>query len=202
MNNDETLIDLMRHGEPVGGKKYRGQIDDPLSDKGWEQMRSVVNGHKPWDMIIASSLSRCADFAREVSSQHNIVMEADERFKEIGFGDWEGSTAEELMKSDQEILLRFWKDPVNNTPPGAEAVTDFQSRIIAAWEDVLERYHGKHILIISHAGVMRMILRHVLNMSLDSMFRIEVPIASISRIRVHGRQDEALPRLVFHSGAL
>lgn len=202
MNSEETLIDLMRHGEPVGGKRYRGQIDDPLSDKGWEQMRLAVNGHKPWDMIIASSLSRCADFAREVSGEHNIAMETDERFMEIGFGDWEGSTAEELMKTDQEILLRFWKDPVNNTPPGAEAVTDFQLRIVTAWRDVLERYHGKHILIISHAGVMRMILRHVLNMSLDSMFRIEVPIAGISRVRVHGKQDDALPRLVFHAGKL
>jgi len=30
-----TTIDLLRHGEPVGGKRYRGQIDDPLSEKGW-----------------------------------------------------------------------------------------------------------------------------------------------------------------------
>ena len=34
-----TRIDLIRHGEPVGGRRYRGQIDDPLSEKGWKQMR-------------------------------------------------------------------------------------------------------------------------------------------------------------------
>jgi alpha-ribazole phosphatase len=29
-----TTLDLMRHGEPVGGRRYSGQIDDPLSEKG------------------------------------------------------------------------------------------------------------------------------------------------------------------------
>ena len=27
-----TTLDLMRHGEPAGGHKYRGQLDDPLSE--------------------------------------------------------------------------------------------------------------------------------------------------------------------------
>ena len=54
-----TLIDIIRHGEPVGGKRYRGQIDDPLSEKGWQQMRDAVAGHNPWDVIISSPLARC-----------------------------------------------------------------------------------------------------------------------------------------------
>jgi alpha-ribazole phosphatase/probable phosphoglycerate mutase len=37
-----TTLDLLRHGESVGGRKYRGQTDDPLSEKGWAQMRDVV----------------------------------------------------------------------------------------------------------------------------------------------------------------
>ena len=37
-----TLIDMIRHGEPVGGRRYRGQIDDPLSEKGWRQMWAAV----------------------------------------------------------------------------------------------------------------------------------------------------------------
>jgi len=33
----------MRHGEPVGGRAYRGHsIDDPLSEKGWQQMWDAV----------------------------------------------------------------------------------------------------------------------------------------------------------------
>ena len=69
-----TTIDLIRHGEPVGGRKYRGQIDDPLSDKGWAQMREAVGDHRPWDVIISSSLSRCLDFARELGQRSWIAM--------------------------------------------------------------------------------------------------------------------------------
>ncbi|MHB1590203.1 MAG: histidine phosphatase family protein [Sulfuricella sp.] len=37
-----TTIDLIRHGEPVGGRRYRGRTDDPLSEKGWNQMWTAV----------------------------------------------------------------------------------------------------------------------------------------------------------------
>ena len=41
----ETTIDLIRHGEPVGGRAYRGHnIDDPLSDKGWQQIANDDKG--------------------------------------------------------------------------------------------------------------------------------------------------------------
>ena len=67
-----TTLDLLRHGEPVGGSRYRGQTDDPLSDKGWAQMRDAVGDVHPWDHIITSPLSRCSDFAHELAARHNI----------------------------------------------------------------------------------------------------------------------------------
>ena len=95
-----TTIDLIRHGEPVGGRKYRGQINDPLSDRGWMQMREAVADQSPWDIIISSTLSRCLDFARELGQRSGIDVKADSRLMEIGFGEWEGRSAMEL---EQEI---------------------------------------------------------------------------------------------------
>ncbi|MDH5183522.1 MAG: alpha-ribazole phosphatase [Gammaproteobacteria bacterium] len=197
-----TTIDLIRHGEPVGGRRYRGQIDDPLSDKGWQQMRNAVADHHPWDQIISSSLSRCSEFAEEVAQRHDLPLQLDERLMEIGFGSWEGRTAEELMENDAETLKNFWSDPVNYRPEGAEALTDFRDRIIAGWNDVLTQHAGKHLLIVGHAGMMRMIIRHVLDMPLERMFRLSVPNAGITRIRIDGEGDTALPQLVFHAGQL
>ena len=42
MRSNPTVIDLIRHGEPEGGKRYRGQIDHPLSATGWQQMWDAV----------------------------------------------------------------------------------------------------------------------------------------------------------------
>ncbi len=114
-----TTIDLIRHGEPVGGKRYRGQIDDPLSEKGWQQMWVAVGEHHPWDVIVTSTLSRCRDFAEALGERHGIPVETDARLMEIGFGEWEGRTAAELLAEDPQRLQRFWSDPLNHTPPGA-----------------------------------------------------------------------------------
>jgi alpha-ribazole phosphatase/probable phosphoglycerate mutase len=197
-----TTIDLIRHGEPVGGRKYRGQIDDPLSEKGWSQMREAIADHCPWDSIISSSLSRCSAFAEELAQRHQRPLSIDERLMEIGFGEWEGATASELMEQQADILMKFWSDPVNNTPPGAETLTAFRDRVIAAWNDILQNHANQHVLLVGHAGMMRMIIRHVLDMPLDKMFRIQVSNACISRIQIDGLGEEALPRLLFHDGSL
>jgi alpha-ribazole phosphatase/probable phosphoglycerate mutase len=197
-----TTIDLIRHGEPVGGRKYRGQIDDPLSDKGWRQMREAVADHNPWDVIISSTLSRCIEFAQELGQRHAIEVIAEPRFIEIGFGEWEGRTASELIEEDADQVHRFLTDPLNNTPPDAETLHEFEARIIGAWNDVLQQYAGQHVLLVGHAGMMRMILRHVLEMPLERMFRIQVANAAISRIRVESTGGEAFPRLLFHDGRL
>jgi len=197
-----TTIDLIRHGEPIGGRKYRGQIDDPLSDKGWAQMREAVGDHRPWDVIISSSLSRCLDFARELGQRSGIDMKAESRLVEIGFGEWEGRTTSELEQEEPGQVQRFLNDPLNNTPPGAETLAEFETRVIGAWNDVLQQHYGQHVLLVGHAGMMRMIMCHVLDMPIDRMYRIQVANASITRIRVEGKGANAFSRLLFHDGNL
>ena len=197
-----TTIDLIRHGEPVGGRKYRGQIDDPLSDKGWAQMRKAVADYSSWDVIISSTLSRCIDFARELGQRTGIDVKAESRLMEIGFGEWEGRTASELEQEDPGQVQRFLSDPLNNTPPGAETLPEFETRIIGAWNDVLQQHYGQHVLLVGHAGMMRMIIRHVLDMPIERMYSIQVANAAITRIRVEGKGANVFPRLLFHDGQL
>lgn len=197
-----TTVDLMRHGEPVGGKKYRGQLDDPLSETGWRQMREAVGEHRPWDRIVASSLSRCADFASELAQRHGLPLHLEPRLKEIGFGEWEGFTPEQLMAEDPQRLFRFWSDPVNHIPPGAETLRDFEQRVIAAWDALLQQHPGEHLLLIGHAGMIRMIVRHVLEMPLENLFRLRVDLAGFTRIEIEHRDGRYLPRLLFHGGRL
>jgi len=193
-----TTVDLMRHGEPVGGRRYRGQLDDPLSDKGWRQMRRAVAGDAPWDLLISSPLRRCLEFAQELSRRRGLALEVEERVKEVGFGAWEGRTAEQVAAHDPDILQRFWRDPVRERPPGAESLPAFRGRVVAAWTDALARHAGRHILIVGHAGVIRMVLSEVLGMPPIHLFRIQVPNAGITRLQVQGEGEAALPRLMFH----
>lgn len=197
-----TTIDLIRHGEPEGGPKYRGQSDDPLCERGWAQMQQAVGEHHPWDVIVTSSLRRCCDFARSLATRHGIPLEVDARWMELGFGEWEGRTAKEIMASDSERLTRFWSDPIQHAPPGGERLETFRERVVGAWNDMLARHAGRHVLVVAHAGTIRMVTSHALDMPLTRLFRLHVPYAGITRVRVDVNGAGPLPRLIFHAGQL
>ena len=146
----KTVIDLLRHGDVQGGRKYRGQLDDPLSELGWKQLRSTTNKKQNWQHIITSPLKRCADFADELAQKHELPLRTEPEFKEVSFGLWEGKTAEELLTTEPGQIKEYWNDPVNITPPQGENLLVFQQRVISRWENVLTEFQGKHILIISH----------------------------------------------------
>lgn len=194
----ETRIDLLRHGEPVGGRRYRGQIDDPLSDRGWQQMRAAVAERRDWDIIVTSPLRRCAEFAAELAARHGLPLNREPRLMEIGFGSWEGRTADEIRGRDAQLIERFWRDPVANRPEGAETIMDFHARVSNAWRDLLAAYPGKRILIVGHAGITRMILSLVLDSPPQHMFRIQVENAGLTHIRVRGAGADSFPMLVSH----
>jgi len=196
-----TTLDLLRHGEPQGGARFRGVTDDPLSEAGWQQMRAAVGAHPEWRVVVASPLQRCAAFAAWLAGHHGLPWEPEEGFREIGFGDWEGRTAQELMQSAPEALTAFWHDPAVNTPPGGEPLLEFTARVAAAWEALLARHAGQQVLVVAHGGVIRTILGHLLHMPLTHLFRLEVPFGAMSRVRVEGSGDGALAQLVFHGRA-
>lgn len=197
-----TTLDLLRHGEPIGGRKYRGQTDDPLSEKGWGQMWAAVGEHKPWQHIVSSPLSRCHAFATELAKKHGLPLSIEPRFMEVKFGVWEGKTADQLRAEDPDVIDRFKRDPVNARPTGAEPLEDFLSRVRAGLADVLSQYAGQHLLIVCHAGVIRMALAHALDLPLANTYRIDVPSAGLARLRIEGQGDDARYQLLFHHGRI
>lgn len=197
-----TMMDLMRHGEPVGGRRYRGQTDDPLSETGWRQMRAAVGDQAPWHTVVSSPLSRCMEFAKELTERHGLPLEVDVRIKELGYGEWEGLTPDELLAADPDILQRFRNDPLRHAPPGAEPLAVFRERVLAAWEELGERHQGKHVLVIAHAGVIRLVVNHILGGTMDRLFRLHVPCAGITRIRIDHAAGLIVPQLMFHAGSL
>jgi len=192
-------IDLLRHGEVAGGLRLRGYRDDPLSEKGWQQLRDVIKGKNiPWDAIISSPLQRCALFAEEISEQHDKPLQIRPGFKEISFGDWEGQLFSDLYKNNAEQMSRFWNNPSAETPPNGEPYDDFETRVHLAWDELVADNTDKHILLVAHGGTIRALLRKIIHFPVPSFFKIEVPNASLSRITI----DDDITRLTFLNGQL
>lgn len=190
-----TYLDFLRHGEPVGGRKYRGQIDDPLSDKGWAEMQAAVGASRPWQHIISSPLSRCRAFAEALATEAQLPLTFDDRFKEVAFGEWEGQTSSQIEANDKSRLFRFKCDPVSERPQGAEDLTVFHARVAQAFNAVVQQFRGQHVLVVAHAGVIRMAMCHVLGISPLNAYRIQVGSAAVARFCVEQRSEGELAQL-------
>ncbi|THF36780.1 histidine phosphatase family protein [Pseudomonas atacamensis] len=167
-------LDLLRHGETELGGGLRGSLDDALTANGWTQMRAAVVDGGPWDRIVSSPLQRCARFAAELGEQLNLSVHLDKDLQELHFGAWEGQSAAALMETDAEALGLFWADPYGFTPPQGEPVSAFSSRVLAAVGRLHAAYAGERILLVSHGGVMRLLLAQARELPREQLLNVEV----------------------------
>lgn len=167
-------LDLLRHGETEFGGGLRGSLDDALTANGWTQMRAAVVDGGPWDRIVSSPLQRCARFAAELGEQLNLSVHLDKDLQELHFGAWEGQSAAALMETDAEALGLFWADPYGFTPPEGEPVSAFSARVLAAVARLQAAYAGERILLVSHGGVMRLLLAQARGLPREQLLNVEV----------------------------
>ena len=171
-------LDLLRHGETELGGGLRGSLDDALTQNGWTQMRAAVVAGGPWDRLVSSPLQRCARFAAELGEQLNLPVQLDKDLQELHFGAWEGQSAAALMETDAEALGLFWADPYAFTPPQGEPVSDFAARVLGAVARLHRAYAGERVLLISHGGVMRLLLAQARGLPREQLLNVEVAHAS------------------------
>ncbi|MGY2164893.1 alpha-ribazole phosphatase family protein [Pseudomonas tolaasii] len=177
-------LDLLRHGETELGGGLRGSLDDALTAKGWEQMRTAVVEQGPWDRVVSSPLQRCALFARELGERLNLPVSLEKDLQELHFGTWEGQSAAALMQTDAEALGLFWADPYRFTPPEGEAVIDFSHRVLGAVSRLHQAYAGERVLLISHGGVMKLLLARARGLPREQLLNVEVGHGGLFRLQV------------------
>ncbi|QXE09126.1 MULTISPECIES: alpha-ribazole phosphatase family protein [Pseudomonas] len=177
-------LDLLRHGETELGGGLRGSLDDALTEKGWAQMRAAVIAGGPWDRLISSPLQRCARFAADLGEQLGLPVHLDKDLQELHFGAWEGQSAVALMETDAEALGLFWADPYAFTPPQGEPVSDFAARVLGAVARLHQAYAGERVLLISHGGVMRLLLAQARGLPREQLLNVEVAHASLFALSV------------------
>ncbi|MFJ2678319.1 alpha-ribazole phosphatase family protein [Pseudomonas sivasensis] len=177
-------LDLLRHGETELGGGLRGSLDDALTAKGWEQMRAAVVAQRPWDRLISSPLQRCARFADELAARLKVPVSLEKDLQELHFGAWEGQSAAALMETDAEGLGLFWADPYSFTPPEGEPVREFSERVLSAVSRLHQAYAGERVLLVSHGGVMRLLLAQARGLPREQLLNVEVGHGGLFSLQV------------------
>ncbi|OPA99623.1 histidine phosphatase family protein [Pseudomonas fluorescens] len=177
-------LDLLRHGETELGGGLRGSLDDALTARGWEQMRAAVVARGPWDRLVSSPLQRCALFAHELGARLDVPVSLEKDLQELHFGAWEGQSAAALMETDAAGLGLFWADPYGFTPPNGEPVSDFSERVLGAVSRLHQAYAGERVLLISHGGVMKLLLARARGLPREHLLNIDVGHGGLFSLQV------------------
>ncbi len=190
-----TRLLLIRHGEPELTQALLGKTDSPLSPLGYQQLTACFEYIGSFDQLISSPLSRCKNFALDLSEQLNCDIGIEPQLREYDFGDWDGKTFQELQQTQTEAIAAFFADPANNTPPNGETLQQFSQRVETAALTLLEAYSEKKIVVLCHAGVIRTLVAWCLGMEYLSghqFHRFAIDYASITELQVF-QQPESPP---------
>lgn len=162
-----THFTVLRHGLPEQADCLLGRTNPALTQKGLQQMHSAATGLE-FDLIISSPLKRCCAFAQQLADERNCKLIVEDAWQELDFGLWDGKPIAELWQQqsatgDEPSYTQFWHAPFAHTPPNGESSESLLERIVTGIDCLSRAHQGQHLLIISHSGVMRMLLSWLLN---------------------------------------
>jgi alpha-ribazole phosphatase len=171
---------LIRHTQPLIEKGLiYGRTDVPLAESfTTDKDRILKQLPAAFDAVYSSPSLRCTRLAEVISTQYLI----DESLCELNFGDWEGQTWDTVNRQDSELWMN---DFVNLSPPGGETMREMESRVMNFWNILLKKPFN-NVTLITHGGVIRIILAHYQSVALKDSFTIPVGMGEVFRLSVSG----------------
>jgi probable phosphoglycerate mutase len=187
-----TRIIAVRHGETEWNVAHRlqGHIDVPLNDQGRAQAlataRTLTEGGDPSEdiaAVYASDLARAFETGRAIAEAAHAPLTAVRGLRERSFGNWEGSSYDELNVAFPAEAERWRKrDPAWSPPGAAENLLQFRERISLAVQDLARRHIGQQIVIVTHGGVLDVLYRLASGLDIQATRTWALNNASISRL--------------------
>ena len=151
---------------------FCGHSDPPINATGRELIGDLTTrlADESFDAIYCSDLLRAVGTAQVLAQAFDAPVTTMHELREIYFGEWDGLTWAEVETRDA-IYARRWIESYPDLPaPGGETFADFESRVLAAVDDLLEIAQARQIAVVAHGGVLRVILRRLLGCSKEQAF--------------------------------
>lgn len=123
--------------------------------------------------VYSSPLRRCRELAEHLHARPLI----DARLQEMDFGDWEGRAWDDIPR---EQLDAWAADVAGYAPPGGESPAALQQRALA----FVAGLQVPEAVIVTHAGVIRVLLAHWQGLPPDCWGQLVFAYASCTRLHV------------------
>ncbi|MHB1876342.1 MAG: histidine phosphatase family protein [Streptosporangiaceae bacterium] len=180
-----TATLLLRHGQTELSveRRFAGRGDIPLTKQGVRQAelaarRLAADGA---DVIVSSPLQRARRTAEAVAEATGAPLVIDEDLVEADFGEWQGLTFAEVGARWPDELS-VWMASPDVAPPDGESFAQVAMRVLAALDRLLAGYPGQRAVLVSHVTPIKTLVCRALLAPPEAMFRMNLDVASLSRI--------------------
>jgi alpha-ribazole phosphatase len=176
---------LVRHAASRGAGTFIGQMDEPLSTQGKRQLTELarkLSGFR-FHAIFTSDLRRAIESARPAAQSQKLHLQIRPGLREMHFGQWQGLSWEQIRRREPRVADRWLKHFLSQPIPGAESFRQFKRRIQQELEAIVDANSGRCILVVTHAGVIRVTLAGALGMKDESMFRLAQDFCALNVIQ-------------------
>ncbi|GHI06747.1 hypothetical protein AQI88_30195 [Streptomyces cellostaticus] len=184
-----TTLVLLRHGETLLTPQRRlsgsGGSNPGLSPAGRRQAEAAAEAlaHRgDIAAVVTSPMRRCQETARSVAARLGLSVRVDRDLREADFGAWEGLTFTEVRERYPDDLSAWLASPEVPPSGAAETMQQVARRAAAVRDGLLAQYAGATVLVVSHVGPLRTLIRLALQAPPHSLFRMEVAAASLSTV--------------------
>jgi len=176
-------IDFIRHGQCNDNAFLRGRSDTGLSFLGQRQMRRTLDDINLPELVVCSPAKRSADLAQSYYLEASSITEVElwDDFQERDFGIWDGLSFEAIQALDSVGLQKYLDQPFNYEISGSETLEAFETRVKKVFRKLLDYGLEKevdHLVVVTHGGVMRVLLKQVLGLNDFALFQLEMGFAS------------------------
>ena len=158
---------ILRHAEKEKGNYYNPILrhqDEPISLQGRTEAQQLwaYFSAKPVARIYVSQYLRTGQTIEYVANKIGLSPIADERLNEIDNGALEGLTDQQVQQKYPEIWNAFREKDHDFQFPGGESGEAARRRI----ESFIKEKQGfkEDILVVSHEGLIRLFLCHILGL--------------------------------------
>lgn len=175
-------IYLIRHTTPLIAKGLiYGRLDVPLAET-FAQEKAALLAELPaaFDVVYSSPATRCRKLAEAIDSAYLI----EEALSELDFGDWEGLTWDTVNRAESE---EWMKDFLNLSPPNGESMLQMEKRVMAFWQRLCAAPH-RSAALVTHGGVIRILLAQERKIALQDVFELKVGFAEVFKLQASSFQ--------------
>lgn len=159
---------LIRHPRPVvEADTCYGRSDLAVVPQERARIQAALIPLLPRNALLFSSpLRRCAELAEGLASAlDGVQTHYDPRLAEMNFGDWEMRTWDTIPRSEVEAWAN---DMVDYRPGNGESVLQVARRV-QDFFNALPTLDAKHVIVICHAGTIRLLTACERGLSLPEM---------------------------------